>query len=56
MGTVLEHTLEHGARVRLARFSARRSDFPYLSHCMLANRVLRTHKAKLVGMNAGVEF
>ena len=40
----------------LARFSARRSDFPYPSHCMLADRVLRTHKAKLVGTNAGVEL
>ena len=38
----------------LALFSARRSDFPYLSHCMLADGVLRTHKAKLVGINAGV--
>ena len=45
LGTVLGH---------LARFSARRSDFPYLSHCMLADRVLRTHQAKLVGINAGV--
>ena len=38
----------------VARFSARRCDFPYLSHCMLADRVLRTHQAKLVGINAGV--
>ena len=50
---VLKHTLGHGA-CPLALFSARRSDFPYLSHCMLADRVLRTHKAKLVGINAGV--
>ena len=50
---VLEHTLEHGA-CPLGAVSARRSDFPYLFHCMLADRVLRTLKAKLVGINAGV--
>ena len=38
----------------VARFSARRCDFPYLSHCMLADGVLRTHQAKLVGINADV--
>ena len=66
MSTALEHTTEHGAWVpclstrlstvpaHLARFSARRCDFPYLSHCMLADRVLRTHQAKLVGINADV--
>ena len=55
---MLEHTLGHGASwyspVPLAHISARRCDFPYLSHCMLADRVLRTHQAKLVGINAGV--
>ena len=55
---VSEHRAWAHAQARclgpVAHISARRSDFPYLFHCMLADRVLRTHKAKLVGINAGV--
>ena len=53
MSTVLEHTLEHGACTPGALFGPEMR-FPYLSHCMLADGVLRTHRAKLVGINAGV--
>ena len=58
-GTVPEHTNKHGASTVLGRgerFSGLSSDFPYLIPCMLAGTVLRTHKAKLVGLNASVEL